>query len=128
MWDSLRGKGGTRDVDDKQGWIDKALGLNASRSFVEAGLETEYAPDSPLVSQKGDSDLTSVGRALLNVAAMPVTAITTLGGEALDLINKFPMGDFGAAKGSGIFDGPGFDPNIKDLPDKPPSEEDQPAT
>ena len=93
----------TRNVDTSPGWLDAAFGLNPSRSFTKAGLDWEYGPNSPLTSKPGDSDLTTLGRAGLNVAAIPLTAEVVFGGLALDAVNNLPFGDFGepAREGGG---------------------------
>jgi hypothetical protein len=73
------------------GYLDQALNLDPTKSFTESWLERLYGKDSLARGKKGDSDLTTLGRAGYSVLASPLALEAVVVGHLLDNINYGPL-------------------------------------
>jgi len=103
------------------GWIDNALGLNPSTSFVQGGMDAlGYGPTGiwghPIAP--GESQLSTAGRGLGAAAVSPLAALAAAGGDLLDNLNHGPeLGQIGGELSDQL--GGEGEPNSEGAPNPP---------
>lgn len=92
------------------GWIDNTLGLNPNTSFVQGGMEALGYGQTGIWGRPiapGDSDLTTLGRALGAAAVSPLAIYAAAGGDLLDNLNHGPeLGQVGKEVGEQLNEAP----------------------